>query len=298
MDGDGAGQKCAQRVVELAFKTSVECQIATLGETDDPDSFLLREGKKGFEQLKKESMIQFLLRTLLPQGTGATAIEKEAFLERVYGMIHGCDSEVTRRVYLDELTHHLSLDPHAILKDFHNFCGDTKFIPSPSKVQNTHGNFSPKTEKLRTAEYDLLSLILHHEELGAKVAAAIDDRWIRDNGHGHLLLKVLGEIRENIWEGPQSNSMAFTPEELNELFSILTLDKTVEDPTEVTNTCLRSICAAFAKERLTAINQRELMQRKFAKNENSLDDVDFFQKLQDERTRLRRLLFVCPRIEA
>jgi hypothetical protein len=213
-------------------------------------------------------------------------------------MIHGCDSEVTRRGYLEELTHHLNLDPNAILKDFHNFCGDLKFTLPPSKVPNAHGNSSSKTEKLRTAEYDLLSLILHHEALGSKIAETIDDRWIRDNGHGHLLLKVLGEIRENMWEGPQSSGKAFTPEELNELFSILALDDKVEDPIEAINACLHSICAAFAKDQLTAINQKELMQRKSAKNENSLDDVDFFQSLQDERTRLRRLLFVCPRVEA
>ncbi|MDR0740665.1 MAG: DNA primase [Puniceicoccales bacterium] len=298
MDGDGAGQKCAQRVVELAFKTSIECQMATLDTADDPDSLLLREGKNGLERLKKESMIQFLLRTLLPSGTEATAIEKEAFLKKIYGMIHGCDSEVTRRVYLEELTRHLNLDHRAILKDFHNFCGDMKFTSPSSKVQDVHGNAPLKTEKLRTVEYDLLSLILHHEALGAKIAATIDDRWVRDNGHGPLLLKVLDEIRENMWEGPQSNSMAFTPEELNELFSILALDDKMEDPIEATNACLHSICATFAKNQLTAINQKELMQRKFAKSENSLDDLDFFQNLQEERTRLRRLLFVCPRIEA
>jgi DNA primase len=272
--------------------------MATLDATDDPDSLLLREGKNGLERLQKESMIQFLSRTLLPNGTEATAIEKEAFLKKIYGMIHGCDSEVTRRGYLEELTHHLNLDRNAILKDFHNFCGDMKFTLPLSKVQNVHGNAPSKTEKLRTAEYDLLSLILHHEALGSKVVETIDDRWIRDNDHGHLLLKVLGEIRENMWEGLQSNSMAFTPEELNELFSILALDDKVEDPIEGANACLRSICAAFAKDQLTAINQKELMQRKFAKNGNSLDEVDFFQNLQDERTRLRRLLFVCPRIEA
>jgi DNA primase len=298
MDGDGAGQKCAQRVVELAFKTGVECQMATLDGADDPDSLLLREGKNGIERLKKESMIQFLSRTLLPNDTEATAIEREAFLKKVYGMIHGCDSEVTRRGYLEELTHQLNLDRNAILQDFHNFCGDVKFTLPPSKVQNARENSSSKTEKLRTAEYDLLSLILHHEALGPKVAETIDDRWIRDNGHGHLLLKVLGEIRENMWEGPQSSGGAFTPEELNELFSILALDDKVEDPIEATNACLHSVCATFAKDQLTAINQKELTQRKFAKSENSLDDVDFFQSLQDERTRLRRLLFAHLKIEA
>ncbi|MDR2812648.1 MAG: DNA primase [Puniceicoccales bacterium] len=297
MDGDGAGQKCAQRAVELAFKTSMECQIATLDETDDPDSLLLREGKKGFEQLKKESMIPFLLRTLLSRGMEATAIEKEAFLKKIYEMIHGCDSEVTRRIYLDELTDHLHLDRRAILKDFHNFCGDIKFASSSLKVQNGNEKFSSKTEKLRTAEYDLLSLILRCQPLGLKIAETIDDCWIRDNKHGRLLLKVLGEVRKHMWEGPRSDSVAFIPEELNEFFSILALDGEVEDPIEMANACLRSICTAFAKDQLVEINQKELMRRKFAKDENSLDDVNFFQNLQDERTRLRHLLAVCPRIE-
>jgi DNA primase len=298
MDGDGAGQKCAQRVVELAFKTSMECQIATLDAADDPDSLLLKKGKKGFEQLKRESMIQFLIRTLLPRERETTAIEKETFLEKIYGMIHGCDSEVTRGTYLEELTHRLNLDRNAILNDFHNFCGDMKFVPSPVSVSKVDKNFSQKTEKLRTAEYDLLSLILHHEALGPKIVEVINERWIRDNGHGHLLLKVLGEIRENMWEGPQGDSVAFTPEEINELFSILALDSEVEDPIAITNVCLRSICTAFAKDQLVEINQRELVRRKSIKNENSLDDVNFFQSLQNERMRLRRLLFSCPKIEA
>jgi DNA primase len=298
MDGDLAGQKCAQRVVELAFKTGIECQITTLGEKDDPDSLLLREGKKGFEALGKESMIQFLLRVLLPQATAATAIEKEAFLRQIYAMIHGCDSEVTRRIYLEELTHHLNLNHHAVLEDFHRFCGDMKFISPPPEAINGNKNFSPKAEKFRTAEYDLLSLILHHGALGAKVAAAVDDLWIRADGYGRLLLKVLGEIRKHAWEGPQSDSVTFAAEELNELFSILALDGEVEDPTSVANACLRSICATFAKEQLTKINQMELERRKFTKNENLVDSVNFFQSLQHERTRLRRLLAVCPKIEA
>jgi DNA primase len=306
MDGDRAGQKCAQRVVELAFKTGMECQVATLGEADDPDSLLLREGKKGFEALKGESMIQFLLRTLLPLAREATAIEKEAFLKQVYAMVHGCDSEVTRRIYLEELTRLLHLDPNAVLGDFHNFCGDRKFTSPPPVAGNRHlpatgggnGKFSQRAEKFRTAEYDLLSLLLHHEALGSKIAAVIDDRWIRDNGYGRLLLKVLGEIREHMWQGPQSDGVAFGPEELNELFSILALDGEVEDPIEMVNACLRSLCITFAKDQLAAVNQMELEQRKFIKDENALDSVNFFQNLQNERTRLRRLLFVCPKIEA
>jgi hypothetical protein len=198
---------------------------------------------------------------------------------------------------LEELTHHLSLDRNAILKDFHNFCGDMKFT-LPPKTESGHKNFSPKTKKLRTAEYDLLSLILHSGALGPKIAVVIDDLWIRNHEYGRLLLKVLGEIRENIWEGPRSDSPAFTPEELNELFSILASDEEVEDPIEAANACLRSICATFAKDRLVEVNQKELEQRKFTKSENPLDSVNFFQNLQNERVRLRRLLSACPRIEA
>ncbi|MDR2200852.1 MAG: DNA primase [Puniceicoccales bacterium] len=295
MDGDGAGQKCALRLVELSFKAAMESQIVTLPEADDPDSFLLRMGKTGFEDLKRESMIAFLCRTCLPQGVEATAIEKANFLEKVYGMIHGSDSEVTREIYLDELAQQLQLNRHAIGNDFRNFCGDRKFtlaqpVVSPSPEKKT------REGKLRTAEYDLLSLVLHHEDLGLSVAYLLEDAWLEDGEQGRLLLKVLNEMQAHTWEGPRSDNPIFSPDEVNELFSILATEEDGEDPVAMANACIRSICATFARKQLEKINQKASEQRKFTKNKNLLDDPTFFEKLQAEKLRLRQLLISCPRI--
>ncbi|MDR3317601.1 MAG: DNA primase [Puniceicoccales bacterium] len=294
-DGDIAGQKCALRVVELSFQVGIESQIVTLQEDDDPDSLLLREGKGGLDRLKKESMIQFASRILLPQDKRATAVEKEIFLKKIYEMIHTSDSEVIRGIYLDELANHLNLDRNAIEKDFHNFCGDRKFIApirqSPLKISGK------VTEKLRTAEYDLLSLILHHGYLGQKIANVIDDTWLSDHTHGCLLGKVLREIRENIWEGPQTDSSTFSEPELNELFSILATDHDLDDPLEVANTCIRSLYVSFVKNQLANVDRQITQQIRFTENKNSLDDTNFFKNLQEEKLRLRHSLLSCPKIE-
>ncbi|MDR1435083.1 MAG: DNA primase [Puniceicoccales bacterium] len=297
MDGDSAGQKCALRIVELSFKVALESQIATLSEGDDPDSLLLREGKIGFDRLKRESMIQFASRVLLAQGREATALEKEAFLKKMYEMIHLSESEVTKGIYLDELASHLNLDRNAIGSDFCNFCGDGKFV-AESPMAQPQREKKKETTKLQTAEYDLLSLILRYENLGKKVAYLIDDAWISPHEHGQLLLKVLNEIRENMWEGLQNDSLVFSEPEINELFSILAEDNAVEDYFNAANTCMRSLCMNFAKNKLEDINKKASQQRKFTRDKNSLDNFDFFKNLQDEKIRLRQLLASCPKVEA
>jgi hypothetical protein len=133
--------------------------------------------------------------------------------------------------------------------------------------------------------------------LGPKIVHVIEDTWLGDNEHGHLLRKILGEIRENIWEGPSSNSLAFSESERNELFSILATDCALEDPIEAANTCIRSLCSIFARDSLAKVNQKAAQQRKFTGDKKLLDDVHFFESLQEEKLRLRQLLASCPRLE-
>jgi DNA primase len=297
MDGDGAGQKCALRIVELSFKVGLTSQIVALKDGDDPDSLLLRDGRIGFDRLEKETMIQFVSRVLLPQGAEATAVERESFLKKFYEMIHSVDSEVTRNAYLDELALHLNLDRHAMGNDFRNFCGDAKFT-APGGVRPVVASGGEKArEKLRTAEYDLLSLVLHHGHWGQKIAYIVDDEWLGDSEHGHLLRQVLNEIRENMWEGPQGNSLVFSEWELNELFSILATDGDVEDPLGSINACIRSLYTTFIRRELGRIDQKLSQKIKFTKDKNLLDDASFFKNLQSEKLRLRQLLISCPRID-
>lgn len=303
-DGDAAGQKCALRVVELSLKAGIDCQIITLPEGADPDALLRDNGKLGFGRLQKESLIPYVIRILLPKNMESTAVEKESFLKTFYGLLQASDSEVTQNLYLEELAKTLELDPIAVRNDFRNFCGDRKFdtkaltatqtIKEKQLLQKEEGSSS----KLRSAEYDLLSLILHHESIGEKVNEFLDERWIPQTKQGQLLLKVLNEIREGMWSGPQSESFVFSEDEVNELFSILATDEEVEEPVAAANTCVKALCNGYAKQQLEKINQKEAEQIKFTKNKNQLDDLDFLKNLQAEKLRLRRLLFSCPKIEA
>ncbi|MDE6576505.1 MAG: DNA primase [Opitutales bacterium] len=296
-DGDAAGQKCALRVIELAFKTDIEVQIVTLASGDDPDSFLFREGKDGFDMLPQEAMIPYLIKTLLPQNVEATAVEKSVFLKKAYEMIAYCPSEVAKGTYLQELSTQLMLDLNAVRSDFRNFCGDRIFTSgAPSgAIKVTHVvNSNSMPSKLRSVEYDLLALILHDPVIGQKVGAVLDDAWISESFYGYLLLKVLMEIRKGCWEGPSCDNAVFDEKELNELFSILATEDTVDDVTSAVNTCLQALCEAFVKNKLNEINQKETQRRRFTKN--SLDDLDFFKTLQSEKLRLRHMRSSCPKI--
>lgn len=289
-DGDAAGQKCALRVIELAFKTGIEAEIATLAPGEDPDSFFLREGSSGLEQLPQDAMIPYLIKALLPQSVSATAVEKSVFLKKVYEMIAYCPFEVAKNVYLEELASRLMLDLNAVRRDFQNFCGDRAFSSSGEVLPVR----PPVSAKLRSVEYDLLSLVLHDPNIGKKLSQIVEAEWVAETFYGQLLLKVLDEIKKNQWDGPSCDHTIFSEEELNELFSILATEDVVDDPVAATNSCLHALCEAFVKNKLQEINQKEAQQRRFTGN--SLDDTDFFQILQGEKLRLRRMRSSYPKI--
>ncbi len=50
LDGDDPGRNAALKNGELFLKNGIECKIVTLPNPDDPDSFIIREGKEAFQK--------------------------------------------------------------------------------------------------------------------------------------------------------------------------------------------------------------------------------------------------------
>lgn len=297
-DGDSAGQKCALRVIELSFKAGIETEIVIFPSRDDPDSFFLREGISGFDHLKRFSMVAFLREYLLPQGVKSSPVEKESFLKKFYEMLKNCDSRVTQEMYLEQMSELLTLDWYAIKNDFRKFCGELELVRPGKSEKNVSTNvLNAVPSKLRTAERDLLSLVLFHESIGEKINAIWDDNWeLSDDFYGPLLMKVLAEIKEGLWIGVQADNDAFSEQEINEMFSILAMDEDPEDPVSAANFCLKKIVQNFAKKRLSEISAEEL-DRINLKNKSNLIDTDkFFITSQREKLYLRKLLVDGPKI--
>jgi DNA primase len=248
LDSDGAGQKAALRVLEMALKEEMEVRFILLPEGQDPDSYLRGKGSVVLQELEALtcSAIGFAVRHWLPQGTAADVHEKERTLRSIFALIHPISSSVIREAYIWEASRLMGIDVRSVLSDFGHFCDRTKLQGVPGAPGS--GGTKPLLEatapgaKIHSVTYDLLSLLVHHENLGAPLARLIEKAWLDERDPDHALLgHLLESFRENLWNGWEQVDENFTPQECDRLYTVLATGDFFEDPLETANMCLRKL---------------------------------------------------------
>ena len=173
LDGDSAGQKAALRLLPMALKAGLEIRFLPLPAGEDPDLLLLSQGADGLLALAKspETPMQFALKALLPKEKRNSLAAKATALEQLYTILQVCSSAVVQESYLEEISLLAQVDRQAIQQDFGQFqrknrkreLNTAKPAPTPEKL----------TEKLTTAEYEFLLIILHYEDIAQGLASPI-----------------------------------------------------------------------------------------------------------------------------
>ncbi|MDR2735228.1 MAG: DNA primase [Puniceicoccales bacterium] len=295
-DGDEAGLKCAKRIAELSFKTNIDAVILKLPNGYDPDSFILERGSDGIETLLTEgiSSIKFIIDTLLPRANQSTPMEKEQALKKIYEILAHCTSIVATEGYLREIASYIGINYLSVQSDFLSFTGKARFSDCIGKKPNR----VPTTTKISSVESDILSIVIHHSAIGARLAQLVDDSMIDASGlHGQILIKILSRLKKGLWTGVSSLEDGFwTEAEINEIFSIATDDDGIDDPEDAANICLAKLHKDYIKKRLDFIQKKEKTSMFFTKNKENLDNRVAIESLQEEKSRLRGLLGVPPRL--
>ncbi|MDR1458150.1 MAG: DNA primase [Puniceicoccales bacterium] len=294
MDGDEAGMKCAQRIAELSFKANIDAVIWKLPNGYDPDSFILERGQDGIEMLTTEgvSSLRLMLDTLLPNGNRSTPMEKEQALKKIYEMLGHCPSIVATEGYLREISSYIHINYLSVQSDFSSFVKNSKFSidmtsrPKPTSVAT----------KISSVESDILSIVLHHIDIGTKLVNIIDDCMINDSSlSGQILIKILSRLKEGLWSGISDlEDGTWTESEINEIFSIATDSDKFEDPEGAANICLAKLHRNFVKKKLDLIQEKEKTSMIFTKSKDSVDSK--IEGLQKEKSRWRRMLATPPRL--
>lgn len=295
LDGDTAGQQAALRLLPLALKAGLEVRFLTLPAGKDPDQFFQQHGSEKLESLRAQAVspVAFVLGCLLPERDTASPEAKARALATLYGIIDQTDSLVTRDAYRKEAAQLLECDPHSLMQDFetHPTTHQWPLIPAaehdPSAyrpelffTQNKGDAEATVLQKLTSAEYELLWIILHDQKLGIAVTRALDDAWIRkDVASGRLLSRVLAALREEVWEGiPSSDQVTETDEEKNLFFSIMGKEFLVENPAQKTNEALHFLFKYHVREQ----------KRKLSLQIQETQDFAQRQRLQAQIVALRK----------
>ncbi|MDR0351355.1 MAG: DNA primase [Puniceicoccales bacterium] len=293
-DGDEAGLKCAQRIAELSFKANIDAIILKLPSGYDPDSFILEKGQSGIEMLITEGItsLRFLLDVLLPKGHRSTPMEKEQALKKIYEILVHCPSIVVTEGYLREIAAYIDINYLSVQCDFSSFAKNSKLsmgIPKNSKPASS-------SIKVSSVESDILSIIIHHNDIGEKLANIIDDSMINDSSTaGQVLTKILSRLKEGIWSGISGlDDGDWTESEINEIFSIATDSDRFDAPEDAANICLAKLHRDFVRKKLDLIQEKERTSMFFTKSKNFIDSK--IEGLQEEKSRLRSTLATPPRL--
>jgi len=205
----------------------------------------------------------FAVPQLLPAGPAAGVHEKERVLRTLFALLRPLSSTVVREAYLAEIARLLGLDPRPVLRDFEQFQ-----LQSEVRLLSTAGGQTPgpsadapkkipHTGKLRSVTGDLLSLVLHHGELGAPLAALIPREWLdAEDPDGGLFWQLLEKCREGTWPDWDHVGELFAPQDGERLYTVLAVDDALEDPWGAANLCLRRLYRDYLQRKIGELSAR------------------------------------------
>lgn len=291
LDGDSAGQKAALRLLPLALAAGLDIHFLKLKPGEDPDSFLLKGGLDAYKacQTLKISPMDFAYQAFLPK-TQASPQEKSAALENIYDILKHCESIVARQAYLMHLARLAGIDAYTLELDFADYIKKQKMqnkLASP-KIDATK-NKKNLSEKLTTADYELLLLLLHHTELIEPVSKVLDPEYINLSSlHGRLLSRFINEIREGIRESfSPLEELLETEEEYNLIYTLMAQESPFSNPAQSANACIRNIFSNYIQAQKQTL---ELSISSLTVNDPRL------RPLLEQRLSLRKIQKEAPQI--
>lgn len=191
-DGDEAGQKAADRGLEVFFAEPVDIKICVLPDELDPDE-LLKEanGRERFEQALATSIdaLEFKINRFRAQLEGATGISArhkrlDAFLADLANLGFGSLQGVKKRLVLAQLAELFGVpiaDVEAAMprpkRSAPASSASSDSVEEQEEAASVDIRFSAEVPPARRrAEYDLLAILIYQPELHAHAISLPDER--------------------------------------------------------------------------------------------------------------------------
>ena len=161
LDGDSAGKKATLKVGEELTEAGCNIKVISLTENKDPDEYILKYEKEGFEALY-ENAVPYSEYKLYHMRDGldlSNLEEKSNYINQVLKEIRQEDDEIKQELLLKKLSLEFDIDIN-ILKN------SLKKIEKYSKIEALKTNPAPKKklDKYQKATYDILYIMLNSYE--------------------------------------------------------------------------------------------------------------------------------------
>ena len=291
LDGDEAGQKAALSYIPIFLKTGLEAHIATLPQGSDPDQILVNSGKSALLNIIEDGvpMVNYVCNRML--GEHPTPQENRMVSDFFFPILAEMESMVMRDSYLGLISNALGIAQQSVKADFQKYVRNRKPAYREKTVTKPFQKVvSARTERLTTAEDDLLYCLLHDVRLGNSVAQVIEPSWLDTKViAGHILAKVLAEIKaDGLLKVSEMEELLENDQERFLFQNLLYQDTEDEiDLVELANHC---ISVLFTK------HSRKTEKEIFIVLQNEEPSPDLSENLRTQLKEIRNLRNTPPRI--
>lgn len=156
-DGDSAGEEATLRAMPALDGAGIEARVVRFAQGDDPDSFVRRHGRAGFQKFVEggKPMIGWAIDRALAPGEGPTVEKKLHALESVAQVLSHVSNALTWEHYAQEVSRRLDLEPELL----------REYLQRPAiHAQRVRDAVSAATTplELTPAEFGLLVVLLNN----------------------------------------------------------------------------------------------------------------------------------------
>ena len=171
-DADAAGEKAALRSIEILLKYDFDVKVMTLPKGDDPDSFIIRNGKEKFEELalKAKGFLEYQTQQFEEAGAFEDPIETTKAIRELVKTLAIVNDELKRSILLKSITKKFNLREKLIESELNNFLSQAASKPTQQNVNRTpvqnHNqqlNLTAKPEKENPFERELVRMLYSGE---------------------------------------------------------------------------------------------------------------------------------------
>ncbi|MGI6361249.1 MAG: DNA primase [Bacillota bacterium] len=120
-DGDAAGAIAAQRGLEIMEQEGLNIRVLSFPEGLDPDGFLQKYGKKGWDKFIKEhseGVLEYLLNVTMAKYPALTIADKGLIIKELLPIVKRTGSYVEKESFINLLSQRLKVDRETIYADF------------------------------------------------------------------------------------------------------------------------------------------------------------------------------------
>ena len=204
-DSDEAGEKAAEKAINILVSAGVKIKVISYQGAKDPDEYLKSKGPESFKKLilSALSATEYRILKIRKKYNLVESSEKIEFINQAAEILAQNQNAVEREIYIKRIAQETDISPDSIMAQVNKLIYNKtrkEYKTQERKVQSVSQGLAPETKAVDNASYKtekmLLNLMFFSNTAFRIAKAEVSKDDIEDNEH-RLIFEKITEFKEN-----------------------------------------------------------------------------------------------------